>query len=499
MTQTAPWPHDLEAAVAELRYVPGWRFTLTEETRGQDCAGLTLSIYPDKPDSQPPGTIVTLSEAKQTQTAVHREVPIEQVRVGDLAVSFRKPGHRLPWVVRGYPVNSISEHPFHGDLVTAKIEDRVTRYTPNHRCMVYAGDAFRDRFVVYLMSRGTSFRIGRTRGMTRAGGGKLKLGLMGRGFTEGADGIWVLGIYDDEGVAAVAEASYSWRFGLPMMTFRASNDPRAALTQNRVDDFWLNVGPLKEAALAALSEAGKDIRFPFWTYGTGKGSHRGLGMRYLTEVRACNIETGMEMIPLGGDDHNRVSITVSRERYDGPVYSLGVGASNDGLYVADGVLTHNSYHPESHVNTVFTYPVPAASFNRESWEEWLWGRIEDTENHERAEWFRFAGAPNQHEFVRLPDQRATPLCAECTMGRSDPRHKPLRRPFKPAHADGWDPSIVRTVVSETVTNTPNAGRLVQVPCPVCLHHHGGRMGEHFTIEYVNPCREDGCDCQWGRG
>jgi hypothetical protein len=55
----------------------------------------------------------------------------------------------------------------------------------------------------------------------------------------------------------------------------------------------------------------------------------------------------------------------------------------------------DSYHPERHVNTLFTFPVPAAAFNRESWEEWLWGRIEDVENHERAEWFRFgeAGAP----------------------------------------------------------------------------------------------------------
>jgi hypothetical protein len=75
----------------------------------------------------------------------------------------------------------------------------------------------------------------------------------------------------------------------------------------------------------------------------------------------------------------------------------------------------DSYHPERPVNTRFLYPVPAAAFNRESWEEWLWARIEETEGHERAEWFRFG------------DEE--------------------RRPFKPAHQDGWDPGVVRTATA----------------------------------------------------
>jgi hypothetical protein len=122
----------------------------------------------------------------------------------------------------------------------------------------------------------------------------------------------------------------------------------------------------------------------------------------------------------------------------------------------------DSYHPEQHVRTVFLYPVPAAAFNRESWEEWLWARIEETEAHERAEWFRF--------------------------GEEE------RRPFKPAHADGWDPGVPRTVVSQSVVNTPNAGRLVKIPCAECGHHHRGGMGEHFTIAWVGACET--CACGW---
>lgn len=127
----------------------------------------------------------------------------------------------------------------------------------------------------------------------------------------------------------------------------------------------------------------------------------------------------------------------------------------------------DSYHPDKPANTRFIYPVPAAAFNRESWEEWLWMRIEDTEAHERAEAFRFA----------------------------EPPHGAERRPFKPAHQDGWDPAVPRTVVSDTVTNTPNAGRLVEFPCRLCGHNHKGKMGEHFTISEDRGCTHPDCkDC-----
>lgn len=139
------------------------------------------------------------------------------------------------------------------------------------------------------------------------------------------------------------------------------------------------------------------------------------------------------------------------------------GQGSFGLTLNIAPANPDSYHPERDVNTRFLYPVPAASFNRESWEEWLWARIEETEGHERSEWFRFVGEDGV-----------------------------ARRPFKPVHADGWNPGVVRSVVSESVTNTPNAGRLVQFPCRACGHLHSGRMGENFTITKDHGCVE--CDC-----
>lgn len=147
----------------------------------------------------------------------------------------------------------------------------------------------------------------------------------------------------------------------------------------------------------------------------------------------------------------------------------------------------DSYHPDQHVHTVFLYPVPAAAFNRESWEEWLWARIEETEAHERAEWFRFV----------TPNPQTTQLAEILGQDPDNVRDETVveRRPFKPAHADGWDPGVPRTVVSQSVVNTPNAGRMVKVPCSFCQHNHNAGMGEHFTIEWVSGCSQD-CQCRW---
>lgn len=215
-------------------------------------------------------------------------------------------------------------------------------------------------------------------------------------------------------------------------------------------------------------------------------------------------------------DPTELRAAVDELRYGEPPWRVTVTHKNrgqdcEGLTLSIYPDKPDSYHPESHVNTVFTYPVPAAHFNRESWEEWLWARIAETEDHERAENFKFQ-APSRPEVDDLctcghqctrHDGRFS-RCVDCDGAKGEGSHRfepaepryDYRRPFKPAHADGWDPGTVRTVVSETVTNTPNAGRLVQIPCSQCEHYHGGGMGEHFTIAWVGSCSEAGCDCGW---
>src|SRR5437879_206877 len=107
-----------------MSLAPAW--TMVRTFRGAP-AMTRMSDEPNVPDGQPPGTLVTLAERRRR--AIHSGVPIETVQVGARALSLRD--NRLRWVVGGRPVNSVSTHPFHGDLVAVMVGGRLTRYTPS--------------------------------------------------------------------------------------------------------------------------------------------------------------------------------------------------------------------------------------------------------------------------------------------------------------------------------------------------------------------------------
>ena len=53
----------------------------------------------------------------------------------------------------------------------------------------------------------------------------------------------------------------------------------------------------------------------------------------------------------------------------------------------------DSYAPESIIAVNHYFPVPPATFNRRSWQWWLFERIGDVELHERMENFKIDGRP----------------------------------------------------------------------------------------------------------
>ncbi len=55
--QQAPYPETLAQLLEELKYKPGWAFSLEHDARGQGCQGLTLNIYITGPDSYSDNTI----------------------------------------------------------------------------------------------------------------------------------------------------------------------------------------------------------------------------------------------------------------------------------------------------------------------------------------------------------------------------------------------------------------------------------------------------------
>lgn len=301
---------------------------------------------------QPAGTLVdVVTDANPTHPRVEQR-PIEAIREGDRVVSYDVAGAHLHRTGRG--VAGVAVRPFYGELITAKVGAERSRYTPDHHCVARIGDAFDGRHVVYLMRRGTSYRVGRASGtyasQYRAFGPAL------RAATERADALWLLSVHETSEEAAVAEALASYRFGVPMMLFQAAQS--RLVSQRAVDDFWLAMGDLTENAAALLTAHGRDVRFPLWTAG-----ERRLLVRRAATIRACNLMNGMQLLGSNG----WLPASVTREPYAGPVYSLTVDDLH--TYIADGVVTHNCqqiYEWRGAVNALQQVPAEARALLTQS-------------------------------------------------------------------------------------------------------------------------------------
>lgn len=71
----------------------------------------------------------------------------------------------------------------------------------------------------------------------------------------------------------------------------------------------------------------------------------------------------------------------------------------------------DSYHHENMVRVAHYFPVPPATYDRRSWQRWLFNRLGDVDTHERMEDFLVDGV----------------------------------RPYAPSHGPGNDPYLVREV------------------------------------------------------
>lgn len=83
----------------------------------------------------------------------------------------------------------------------------------------------------------------------------------------------------------------------------------------------------------------------------------------------------------------------------------------------------DAYHPDRSRPVWFYFPVPAATYDRQSWQRWLFERLLDVERHEAMEHFQ--------------------------IGES--------RPFSPNHGPGRDPYVVFDYASEQDRRTSFRG------------------------------------------
>lgn len=116
------------------------------------------------------------------------------------------------------------------------------------------------------------------------------------------------------------------------------------------------------------------------------------------------------------------SLTYKKD-WDFRLKDIDRGQGSTGLTFIATVYGPDTYHPEEIRGVNHYFIVPAASYNRQSWQRWLFERLSEVELHETMEWFKVNGY----------------------------------RPFAPNHSPGHDPYTVRELTTDEDRRTDFRG------------------------------------------
>ncbi len=180
---------------------------------------------------------------------------IETIRSGDkvrAAAGYGKSGF--------FNVTEAKKFPYTGEVLVIKTTSGYTvTCTPNH--LLFAKWTRTDSFFVYLMySRVKGYRIGVTKG-TRYNGKKHDIGLRVRANQERADRMWVLGIYETREEALYNEARFAYKYGIPMMVFKASLQSANNISQRYIDELFEEIDTVERARIL-MEEKGFLFEYP---------------------------------------------------------------------------------------------------------------------------------------------------------------------------------------------------------------------------------------------
>lgn len=330
----------IETALRDVRIAPG-RPSVLFADEAQDFTRLEFALVRqwgrnaeyfvvagDDDQCQPPGTMV--------ETTDHGYVPIEALdpekhrlvcydRESGTVIGRKRGAH---FAVSSRQVNAL--------LYTVATDARSTSGTAEHMWVARWNrktTKAEKPCCVYLMRRGSNFRIGWCQ-MFRADG-CFHLGV--RCNAEKADAAWILKVFSDRQQASLYESRVSAEYGIPLVTFEPINGAqhynRAALRE-----FWSHFETPDQALRASccLHDHGRAFRIPMWS--------RGIMNRFGSQIFNCcsiNLIPEYMLVPevAGGKTVVWKQFTVEKRDYDGPVYSLAVDRYR--TYIANGLVTHN--------------------------------------------------------------------------------------------------------------------------------------------------------------
>ena len=217
-----------------------------------------------------------------------------------------------------------------------------SRYTNNHRTFIKIKENTEYEHVVYLMSKGDRFRVGKVplRGTKGKNGNPWRSKMI----AEGCDKIWLLKAFKTDKEARVFEQRISYVYQIPQLCWQLE---KVTWTQEDLDYIYKDLNTY-ESAKKCLSDYNRDIRYPIIDKNVDWMFNQKFSFTASCQIYAANIMSEiMDCVVYGSSTNNHSNkhfeeiISDNREISNEIVYSLQV---EGGTYVADGIVTHNSLY-----------------------------------------------------------------------------------------------------------------------------------------------------------
>lgn len=297
----------------------------------------------DSHQCQPVGTKILLKNGTK--------INIEDLKVGDEIISFKRYFDKLigfeSKANNAHKVNvgNIQKRIYNGNLVELISNNKISRYTPNHKCYVSINKDSDFKYCLYLMQKDFKFRIGISP-IFQNNENKFS-SLNNRMNAEKAEKVWILNIYKTKCEAYFDEQLYSCKYSIPQMIFesRGLEKIKNSFTkQNFIEKFYseFNKEILFDNANNLLSYFNKIYKYPFLVKNNFKENYK--SSKHKIIVQACNLFPEiMNIFFIDGKNLIKSKIdSIDNIFYNGYVYSLNIPIFES--YIADDILTHNSIY-----------------------------------------------------------------------------------------------------------------------------------------------------------
>src|ERR1039458_4309171 len=184
------------------------------------------------------------------------------------------------------------------------------------------------------MLKGEQGRIGIAKAYYDCG-----FGPAARARSEKADSVWILSAHATKAESWLAEQVAAAKFGLPQIIFELTGQ-KTNISQEAITAALQAIGPNLDRVDKCLAWHGRDLAHPMWI----KGEYNYVAARRPFVTAAQNLLPGVMSVLVYADDKTGSwePLDVKRFSDNCEVYSLEVDTHE--LYVADGLLTHNSIY-----------------------------------------------------------------------------------------------------------------------------------------------------------